>query len=99
MLVVLGGATGPQFRPYALLFRKAVRIPKLMRQGQRLMKLVQRELEVAAANDDRDILELLKGELDFIEEGGSCSGALFALHQLGHEGSRGFINLGRLWVG
>lgn len=35
------------------------------------MRLVQIELGVAAmANDDRDILELLKSELDFIEKGG-----------------------------
>jgi len=37
----------------------------------RLSQLGQGELEVAKmANDDRDILELLKDELDFIEKGG-----------------------------
>jgi len=36
-----------------------------------LHKLGKRELEVdAMANDDRDILELLKDELDFIDKGG-----------------------------
>ncbi len=36
-----------------------------------LHKLGKRELEVdAMANDDRDILELLKDELEFIEKGG-----------------------------
>ena|SRR6185436_4320585 len=42
----------------------------LFRGSGRLQRLGDEELEVAMAKDDRDILELFKEELDFIEKGG-----------------------------
>jgi hypothetical protein len=43
----------------------------ISKRSGRLQKLGEGELEVEAmANDDRDILDLLKDELDFIEKGG-----------------------------